>query len=143
MRDINLEDHYIRVPAENSKNKKERVATITGPIIEYIESLMKTYRDGDMFLFGATEGSLPGKTRMSMARMRKKWMDVRSELGLPTEMQLYSFRDTGLVDLLHAGVDPLTVQHHADHSSLDVQRIYTDHYDPGLVKRIFENAPDF
>lgn len=143
LRDINLKDHYIRVPAESSKNKKERVATITGPIIEYIASLMKTHQDGDMFLFGATVGSMPGKTKMSMARMRKKWMDVRSELGLPNEMQLYSFRDTGLVDLLHAGVDPLTVQHHADHSSLDVQRIYTDHYDPGLVERIFEKSPKF
>lgn len=143
LRDINIQDHYIRVPAENSKNKKERVATITGPIIEYLQTLLQSYTDGDLFLFGATVGSVPGKTKMRTARMRENWMAVRSELNLPNEMQLYSFRDTGLIDLLHAGVDQLTVQHHADHSSLDVQRIYTNHYDPGLVEKIYEKSPKF
>ena len=68
---------------------------------------------------------------------------MRLDLDLPVEMQLYSLRDTGLTDLLHAGVDQLTVQHHADHSSIEIQNIYTDHYDPGLNEKIYSNAPTF
>ena len=58
-------------------------------------------------------------------------------------MQMYSLRDSGITDFLHAGIDPLTVQHHADHSSLAVQNIYTDHYDPNLNAIIYEKAPSF
>ena len=68
---------------------------------------------------------------------------MRRATGLPKEMQLYSLRDTRLTDLLHAGVDPLTVQHHADHCSLDIQAIYTRHHAPGVVDKIYNNAPAF
>ncbi len=68
---------------------------------------------------------------------------MRNATGLPKEMQLYSLRDTGLTDLLHAGIDQLTVQHHADHSSLAIQNIYTDHYDSGLNEKIYTMAPKF
>ncbi|MCR5064410.1 MAG: site-specific integrase, partial [Bacteroidales bacterium] len=74
---------------------------------------------------------------------QKSWDRMRKATGLPKEMQLYSLRDTGLIDLLHAGVDQLTVQHHADHSSLAIQNIYTDHYDAGLNERVYNNAPIF
>lgn len=46
-------------------------------------------------------------------------------------------------DYLHAGIDALTVQHHADHSSLEVQSIYTSHFDPQLNEKIYTLAPDF
>ena len=49
-----------------------------------------------------------------------------------------SLRDTGITDLLHSGVGPLTVQHHADHSSLAIQKIYTDHFDAGLNEKIYK-----
>jgi site-specific recombinase XerD len=68
---------------------------------------------------------------------------MRKDLNLPQEMQLYSLRDTGLVDLLHAGIDPLTVRQHADHSSLAMQDIYTSHYDPDLNRKIYESGVKF
>jgi len=68
---------------------------------------------------------------------------MRRATGLPKEMQLYSLRDTGITDLLHAGMDPLTVQHHADHSSLAIQKIYTDHFDAGLNEKIYNSSVEF
>ena len=70
-------------------------------------------------------------------------MTRKASVAVPEEMQLYSLRDTGITDLIHAGVDELTVQHHADHSSLAIQNIYTDHYDPTLTDTIYKKAPDF
>ena len=68
---------------------------------------------------------------------------MRQVTGLPDEMQLYSLRDTGITDLLHAGVGQLTVQHHADHSSLAISGIYTDHFDAGLNERVFNSGVEF
>ncbi len=69
--------------------------------------------------------------------------ELRENLSLPKEMQLYSLRDTGITDLLHAGIDQLTVQHHADHSSLDIQSIYTNHYDPGVNEKVYNSEVEF
>ena len=54
-----------------------------------------------------------------------------------------SLRDTGITDLLHAGVDPLTVQHHVDHSSLAIQSIYTNHFDTGVNDKVFNSGVEF
>ena len=85
----------------------------------------------------------PDREPIGKSYFQKSWERMRRATGLPKEMQLYSLRDTGLTDLLHAGVDQLTVQHHADHSSLAIQNIYTDHYDAGLSEKIYSNAPAF
>lgn len=68
---------------------------------------------------------------------------MRRVTGLPKEMPLYSLRDTGITDLLHAGEDSLTVQHHVDHSSLAISGIYTDHFDAGLNERVFNSGVEF
>ena len=68
---------------------------------------------------------------------------MRKQLQLPDTMQLYSLRDSGLIDMLHAGIDQLSVRQHADHSSLAMQDIYTSHYDTNLNDTIYNNAPEF
>ena len=68
---------------------------------------------------------------------------MRQATGLPKEMQLYSLRDTGLTDLIHAGLDPLTVRQHADHSSLAMTDIYTSHFDPTVNNAVYTAAPAF
>lgn len=143
LKHVDLERHYILIEADNAKNGKARCATITHDIVEYLAPLMDGYRNGDYYLFGTGKQMLPSEGKARRNYFTKCWDKMRRELMLPEEMQLYSLRDTGLVDLLHAGVDQLTVQHHADHSSLEIQNIYTDHYDAGLNSKIYENAPDF
>ena len=54
-----------------------------------------------------------------------------------------SLRDTGITYLLHSGVDPLTVQHHVDHSSLAIQSIYINHFDTGVNDKVFNSGVEF
>lgn len=143
LRDIDIENHVIHVSDSVAKNKKARCATITRDLVGELLPILQKYSDGDTYLFGACPGCLPSKERVSMSRFRKRWDDLREALSLPQEMQLYSLRDTGISDYLHAGIDQLTVQHHADHSSLQVQQIYTDHFDANMTKTIYEKAPEF
>lgn len=68
---------------------------------------------------------------------------MRKELVLPQEMQLYSLRDTGINNMLKAGIDPLTVMQAADHHDLSMTTRYANHADPNLMRTLQEQAPDF
>lgn len=139
--DLRLERRYIVVRDTNAKNKKARCATITADVIEYLRRFEEY--PGEFYLFGMNKNLKPSDRRCAISAFAKRWDKMRSLLNLPQEMQLYSLRDTGMIDLLHAGVDELSVQHHFDHSDLSIQAIYTNHYDPNLNERIFTNAPKF
>lgn len=142
IKDIRLNDRYIIVREDNAKNGKARCATITADVIEYLRPLIENLPDNH-FLFGMNKDLLPDDKRCALSKFRKMWDDMRTKLNLPQQMQLYSLRDTGMIDLLHAGVDELSVQKHYDHSNLSIQAIYTNHHDPNLNERIFMNAPKF
>ena len=139
---IDIERHCICIPGETAKNGKARCAAIT-PSIESM--LMRHARNphDNWYLFGKGQTMEPSPIQCAQSTPRHKWDRLREELNLPKEMQMYSLRDTGIIDMQHSGIDPLTVQQHTDHSSLQVQRIYTDHYDPNVNNIIYNEAPDF
>ncbi len=144
IRDINLEKRHIVITKESAKNHKERYATLTQDLIDDISKVISG-KPADWYLFGGGRSKLmlPSKKQVCGSKFRKIWSDVRVALKLPEEMQLYSYRDTGMVDLFHAGVDELSIQQHFDHSSLAMEAIYTKHFDPKLNERIYQNAPEF
>lgn len=143
MKDIDIDRRRIFIPEDNAKNGHSRSATLSKQLIDRLTPIVERYKDSPrMYLFGA--GNLePNEVPIAKSYFGKLWVRMRNALGLPDTMQLYSLRDSGISDLIHSGVDPLTVQHHADHSSLDIQHIYTDHYDPNLNDKIYNNAPEF
>ncbi|MDR1627650.1 MAG: hypothetical protein LBR79_02610, partial [Oscillospiraceae bacterium] len=95
----------------------------------------------DFYLIGT--GYKPSKNIIAHTRFGKDWAKVRYALKLPNEMQLYSFRDSGIFDMLKSGIDDLSVMQHADHHSLEMTTRYANHHDPNLVNKIYENAPEF
>lgn len=139
--DIHLAKRYISVKSDNAKNGKARCATISREIIHRLASVAN--KPGNYYLFGMNDDLLPDKKRCALSKFRKIWQDMRDDLNLPEEFQLYSLRDTGMIDLLHNGVNELTVQHHYDHSSLRIQAMYTNHFDPSLNETIYKNSPKF
>lgn len=50
---------------------------------------------------------------------------MREALGLPTTYQFYSLKDTGITEMLEAGVPAKLVKELADHSSLEMTEKYT------------------
>ena len=81
--------------------------------------------------------------RMSDGTMPKHWVKLRKALNLPDEMQMYSFRDTGMTEMIKNGIDPLSVKQLADHSSLAMTAIYTKHVDPNLREIVIAKTPKF
>ena len=122
-----LHENYIKVPGEIAKNHKTRLCAITPEISALFKELKIDTFPADYYIFS---GDLkPNKNQSGGLRYNKEWSRVRKTLNLPAEMQLYSFRDTGIFDMLKSGIDDLSVMQHADHSSLDITTIYANHHE--------------
>ena len=143
LKHIDIERHCIVIPGENAKNHKTRYATLTPELVAMLREVLSKNYNRDFYLFGFNEELSPDVRAVNKSYFQKSWERMRNATGLPKEMQLYSLRDTGITDLLHAGIDPLTVRHHVDHSSQAIQDIYTDHFDEGVNDRIYNSGVRF
>lgn len=143
LKHIDIERHCIVIPGENAKNHKTRYATLTPELVAMLREVLRQKYSRDFYLFGFNEELSPDVRAVNKSYFQKSWERMRNATGLPKEMQLYSLRDTGITDLLHAGIDPLTVRHHVDHSSQAIQDIYTDHFDEGVNERIYNSGVRF
>jgi site-specific recombinase XerD len=141
--DISLENHYIKIDSSIAKNHHTRYAVMS-PEIERIISKMELLKYGKQnYIFSDRESMKPGKMLMYDHKFAREWDKMRTALNLPSAMQLYSLRDSGIYDKLKAGVDDLSVMQAADHSSLDITTIYANHADAALNSKIRAKAPAF
>lgn len=123
------ENHFSKIKRKKTEDKR-RILIPEG-----------TREKIDDYLFG--QGYRPGPVMVSEARMTKTWISLRKKLNLPKEMQMYSFRDTGMTEMIKNGIDPLSVKQLADHHSLDMTAIYTKHVDPNLREIVISKTPKF
>ncbi len=142
LKHINLESKYIVIPGENAKNHNERYAALSDELIERLRGLSLESYPQNYYLFGAV-GLKIAKEECKRTRLTKEWTRIRKKLKLSDEMQLYSFRDTGINELLKSVVDPLTVMQHADHHDLAMTTRYANHADSQLISKIYNNGPSF
>lgn len=138
---LSFAEMQIRIPKDVAKNGHERVVPLSKEILlDFLDIGVQNAKMSD-YIFG--EHFLTCSTRMSDGTMPKHWDKLRKALDLPQRMQMYSFRDTGMTEMIKNGVDPLSVKQLADHSSLAMTAIYTKHVDPNLRDIILSKAPKF
>lgn len=140
VKQVNLNEHYIYMPEDKTKNGHYRYAFLSDELCTLLSPLLKCAKPDDYLL---SQGYIPGKCSMDSKRYRKHWDIMRKDLKLPQEMQLYSLRDTGINNMLKAGIDPLTVMQAADHHDLSMTTRYANHIDPNLMNTLLEKAPSF
>lgn len=138
--DIHLSEGYIWITEDEAKTHFSRAATLTPQLIADIGKMIKDAKSS-MYLFG--HGFKPAQKPIRYQNFREEWDRMRTALKLPKEMQLYSLRDTGINEMLKAGIDPLSVMQHADHHDLAITTRYANHIDPKLVQTISTRAPAF
>ena len=137
---VYLDKHYIFIPPEISKTHYARFASLTPALEKALSGWISGAKSTD-YLIGRDYKSCD--TQQSNSRFVKDWDKMRKALSLPDEMQLYSLRDTGINEMIHSGIDPLTVMQHADHHDLTMTTRYANHADPHLVETISQKAPRF
>ncbi|MDR0829581.1 MAG: tyrosine-type recombinase/integrase [Prevotellaceae bacterium] len=138
---VNITDKYVTIPCEVAKNHHERHAALSEKTIELLKILDFAKFPKDYYLLGGD--LVPAKEMCGAARYRHEWNRVTKKLQIPKKMQLYSFRDTGIYEMLKSGIDDLSVMQHADHSSLDITTRYANHADSKLIEKINKFVPDF
>ena len=141
IKNICYDENCIIVPGDISKNHNTRKAMITPVIISMLKKMQLYKYSKNDYLFSC--GFKPGKTPCGEKYYLKYFNEVREKLGWKNSYTLYSFRDTGITDLLKSGVPAIDVMKLADHSSLDVTSIYIKHIDNSLCDRLSKSAPEF
>ena len=119
-----------------------RHAPLSDELVERIREYLATYphtANSNLFSTGFRPGSKP----IGSKSVQLRWMDMRKELDLPEEYVIYSLRDSGIVEMLHAGVDELTVMQAAGHHDLSTTSIYADHIDTEMIERVREKQVGF
>ncbi|MBQ7209570.1 MAG: tyrosine-type recombinase/integrase [Paludibacteraceae bacterium] len=140
IKQINLQQHYIYMPSDKTKNGHHRYAFLSDELCELLSPLIE-HANSEWYLISADY--MPGVVAMDSKLYRKHWEKMRKALKLPDEMQLYSLRDSGINNMLKSGIDPLTVMQAADHHDLSMTTRYANHVDPNLMKTLLEKAPKF
>lgn len=139
VRQVNFAEHCIEMPNTQTKNGKARV----GRMDEALEALLRKHvagADPDDYLF-ANKIWKCGKEPMNNHTFANVWLAMRIELKLPASYQLYSLRDSGVNNLLEAGVSAIDTMQAAGHSDLSMTTRYANHENKKLVQTLNEKAP--
>ena len=118
---VNFNESLLTIPADVAKNHKERTLGVPKEIMEYLNKL----QDYDKRLYIFSEGYKPGKKLLGTHDTSRTWKQMRDELKLPASYKFYSLKDTGITEMLEAGVPAKYVKELADHHSLEMTERYT------------------
>ena len=139
--DIDFVNRIVRIPASVAKNHKERELALPDELFNFLSQYAE--KPKDWYLFANRNNYGPGarKKPLPSTRIAETWSKMRTDLNLPSEYQFYSLKDTGITEMLEAGVPAKFVKELADHHSLEMTERYTHRSN---AKKILEyNNLDF
>ena len=137
--DIDFVNHCIHLPGTKTKNGKSRDSRMDALLEQMLLEHTKHAKPTD-YLF-ADKSWKCGKQTMSQHSFTNTWIDMRDEMKLPKEYQLYSLRDSGINSMLEEGIPALDVMQAAGHSDLSMTTRYGNHKNPNLIKKLNNAAP--
>lgn len=118
---ISMKNNLISIPASVAKNHCERQISMPMEIAVLMADYIKN-AVSDQYLF--SENYRPGKKLLTTRDTGRTWANMRKAIGLPDTYQFYSLKDTGITEMLEAGVPAKMVQELADHHSLEMTQKY-------------------
>ena len=125
IRDFNIKESTITIPAESAKNKATQTVTIPKKVLLYAIDLGIFSAPMDDFIF--SYNLRPGPTEIDPKHFRDHWDNLRKPLGLKKEWKFYSLKDTGITEMCDRNMATIAVRDQARHSSLAITDIYTRH----------------
>ena len=120
--DVELINNRIVLRAEISKNKKTESVTIPRKFLPTLIKHLENAKNTD-YLFG--EDFKACETRLKPAKISTTWDKFRLDKGVDMIYQFYSLKDTGITDLLKAGIPAIKVRDQARHHDLKITEKYT------------------
>lgn len=120
--DVELINNRIIIKADISKNRKTESVTIPKKLVEILTKHLQN-ADNQHYLFGSE--FKPGYEKLKPAKISSVWDKFRKENDIEMKYQFYSLKDTGITDLLKAGVPAIKVRDQARHYDLKITEKYT------------------
>ena len=123
VRDVDLKNKCIHTPANKAKTHKDRDAALSDTCIAMLIPLLS--KPGILptwYLINSNYECGPEPCYHGM--FKKHWMKIRKDCGLPDEMQLYSLKDSGITEMLEAGVSINQVKEAAGHADISTTNKY-------------------
>lgn len=107
--DVDLYNCVVYIPGGNAKNHHYRIAPLAPDTVKDLKDMGIEKLDGELFLIGkASEKygrlTLGGKIQLKTPDLDRNWRRLRKAIDLPDCYHLYSWRDSGLSDMLIKGV---------------------------------------
>lgn len=122
VRDIDFDNCVIRVPGTISKNRLSEVVTMPQQLVRLFLNEGYNKADASYYLFSAS--GKPGERCLGKNSFRNRFNALRNKLHLSAEYKLYSFKHTGGVKLVNAGIDTWELQRHFRHKSIETTERY-------------------
>ncbi len=123
VKDINLDENYVAVPAEISKNKKTEIVTIPNGFKKLLSNHIARAKQMD-YVFSAND-FFPGHIELKPKKISDEWAKMRRKLKFSKRYQFYSLKDSGITHLLEMGVPAIKVRDQARHYDLSITEKYT------------------
>ncbi len=121
--DIDFDNQLIRVRNEISKNSRTETVSIPDQLYKQLEELhLSSWQNPEDYIF--SNHGMPGPIPLGKNNFRNRFNSIRNHLNLPKSFKLYSFKHTGSVKLVGAGVDPWQLQQHMRHKSITTTENY-------------------
>lgn len=141
IRHIDLEAGLITMPGEGTKSRRNRTSAIPPSMVSAIEAMQLHRFNPDDYVVG--KGLQPGPLPCGYNMVGNRWNAMRKQVRLGVDKQLYSLRDSGIVQLIIDGVDLYTVMKQADHRNIETTNRYVQHYFPERLAEIKAKASSF
>jgi len=139
--DIDIKKQVISVNSKIAKNGKFRLVTIPDVLTDYLLKLKLHLYSDSLYVF--SDKMKPGKILKQTKYAGRRWLKLRKALNLKQEYQMYSLRDTGIINLLQSGVSPEEVAKQAGHSDLSITSIYALHANKNANEQIKRKSKKF
>jgi integrase len=141
LHEINLFEQYIFIPKEKSKTHRDRYAYLPGWLCARIAENFQLERFPlDYYFVGSRLD--PCVKQSDTRKYDKYWERIRRDLMLEMDMQLYSYRDTGITALEDAGVQRKVIQKLTDHTSVKMVGRYIGPPSKELIDDVVSKIAD-
>lgn len=124
IKDIDLKKKTVTVQGSVAKNGNTRYAPIPNVMADLVKELIKEVPNPRKNWYLFSKDFKPGPYWRDPREIARYWSDLRSTLKLKDEVQFYSLRDSGIIQMLRDGRSPKEVMEAADHSSIEMTNNY-------------------
>lgn len=141
IKDINLFEKYIFIPKEKAKTHRDRYAYLPDWLcLKIVENFNLERFPMDHYFIGSLLN--PTNEPTNTRKYDKYWVRIRRDLKLEMDMQLYSYRDTGITALEDAGVLQKVITKLTDHTTVKMLRKYIGPPSKELLENVVSKIPD-